>query len=566
MKAELRCSWFSSLAKILPDSPMQETPCVRGETLRGERFNCQLMCCSHSMQNRLAQIRLETDLPCPVSIRQETLVPVAFNGFSPCDKDVISCRSGIYPDRLVPLKNQAVRIIIRRKTGLWLSSDIPENCPPGRYSLRLHFTVYPDDCDEESCLTQKIEHFSSPVFHLEVLPPVLPELRLKVTQWLHPDCLAAVYQVPVWSEKHWEIMENFLKNAASHGMNMILTPLFSLILNVFPGKRRELTQLLLISRKSGRYRFDFSRFDRFVSLAEKCGLRYFEISHLFSQWGAAFAPPVEADGKLIFDGATPGDAPEYRRLLATLLPELTRHLARLGIADRTVFHCSDEPGRRHTEKYRDAMLFLRRYLPEGRFRILDAVNDASVFRECGIDTPVPLTVQLHKFRGMKLPERWTYYCCAPAAKAPNRFIHFPSARNRIIGVLLWKYRLDGFLHWGYNFYFEAMSRYLADPEKDPCCGDFYPPGDAFVVYPGKDGKPEDSLRHEVFQEALQDFRALDLLAGRISPARVRKLLARWCGKLTMTEYPRGEKAVLKLRHQINRELLQTEKNNIGVMP
>ena len=558
MKPDLACSWFSSLTKILPDAPAPGFRCARGETLRGERFNFQLMLFSRSMQNRRAEIRLETDLPCPLSIRQCGLTSVPFNGFSPCDRDVISSRSGLFPDRLIPLQDRSVRIIIRRQTGLWLTADIPADCPPGRYSVRLHFTVYPDDCDEESRLTQKIEHFSSPVFLLEVLSPVLPPQRLKVTQWFHPDCLAAVYRVPMWSEKHWSIMEKYMRNAAAHGMNMILTPLFSLILNVMPGQRRELTQLLIITRKRGRWHFDFSRFDRFVALAEKSGLRYFEISHFFSQWGAAFAPPVEVNGELLFDGTTPGDDPEYLSLLDALLPELTAHLDRLGIADRTVFHCSDEPGRAHAEKYRNAMSVLRRHLPENQFRILDAINDSTVCRQCGIDTPVPLTVQLHRFRGMKLPERWTYYCCAPTKKAPNRFIHFPSARNRIIGVLLWKYQLDGFLHWGYNFYFEALSRYVLDPEKDPTCGEFYPPGDGFLVYPGPSGEPDDSIRHEVFLEALQDFRALDLLASLLSPARVRRLLTQWCGRLTMLEYPRGEKAVLELRHRINRAILQAQ--------
>ena len=174
MKAELHCSWFSSLVKILPDDPAREKSRTRGEVLRGERFNCQLMLHSRSMQNRRAEIRLETDLPCPVRIRQTGLTPVRFTGYSPADGDVISSRTGLYPDRLIPLTDRSVRIIIRRQTGLWLNSDIPEDCPPGRYSLRLHFTVHPDDCDEESRLTQKTEHFSSPVFRLDVLPPVLP--------------------------------------------------------------------------------------------------------------------------------------------------------------------------------------------------------------------------------------------------------------------------------------------------------------------------------------------------------------------------------------------------------
>ena len=111
-----------------------------------------------------------------------------------------------------------------------------------------------------------------------------------------------------------------------------------------------------------------------------------------------------------------------------------------------------------------------------------------------------------------------------------------------------------------NFYFDALSRNLLDVEKDPTSGEFYPPGDAFLVYPDQDGTPDDSIRHEVFLEALQDFRALDTLAAFSSPEEVRKRLQQWAGKLTMTEYPRGEKAVLKLRHKINQAIFSAQKS------
>ena len=133
---------------------------------------------------------------------------------------------------------------------------------------------------------------------------------------------------------------------------------------------------------------------------------------------------------------------------------------------------------------------------------------------------------------------------------PNRFIHFPSSRNRIFGILLWKYDMTGFLHWGYNFYFEALSRFAVDPELEPGCDRFYPPGDGFLVYPGKNGHPDDSLRHEVFAEALQDFRLLDLLSASLGRKKVLQLLSKLCGRLTMSNYPRGEKAVLELREKL----------------
>ena len=43
---------------------------------------------------------------------------------------------------------------------------------------------------------------------------------------------------------------------------------------------------------------------------------------------------------------------------------------------------------------------------------------------------------------------------------------------------------------------------------DPFTNPGWPPGDFFVVYPGLDGKPMDSIRWEVFAESLQDYAML----------------------------------------------------------
>ena len=73
------------------------------------------------------------------------------------------------------------------------------------------------------------------------------------------------------------------------------------------------------------------------------------------------------------------------------------------------------------------------------------------------------------------------------------------------------------------------------------------------VYPGEDGEPEDSLRLEVFHEALQDQRALQLLEKFIPRRRIIKLLDRLSpgGQMSMANYPRGEKNILALRQKIN---------------
>ncbi|MBR2904471.1 MAG: DUF4091 domain-containing protein [Lentisphaeria bacterium] len=156
---------------------------------------------------------------------------------------------------------------------------------------------------------------------------------------------------------------------------------------------------------------------------------------------------------------------------------------------------------------------------------------------------------------LSVPERWTYYCCVPRTGYSNRFIYMTSSRNRVMGLLLYKYGVEGFLQWGFNFYNSYHSLFPVDPYKSVCSDFTFPAGDGFLVYPGKNGIPEDSIRHEVFFEALQDQRSLQLLETKMGRKKTEKFLVRLCGgTLEMADYPKGEEKILAIRDEINKKL------------
>jgi len=131
----------------------------------------------------------------------------------------------------------------------------------------------------------------------------------------------------------------------------------------------------------------------------------------------------------------------------------------------------------------------------------------------------------------------------------------PSARNRIFGVLFYLYDIVGFLQWGFNFYYTIQSCYEVDPYRDTCGGSWVQGGDPFIVYPGKGGVPEDSLRHEVFYDALQDLNALRALEKKIGRDAVVTLIHDGLDRrITMTDYPRSADWLLQLREKVNRYL------------
>jgi hypothetical protein len=121
---------------------------------------------------------------------------------------------------------------------------------------------------------------------------------------------------------------------------------------------------------------------------------------------------------------------------------------------------------------------------------------------------------------------------------------------------LFKYRMAGFLHWGFNFWNTRLSVRPLDPFRETDAGGAFPGGDAFLVYPGPEG-PIPSLRMKVLAEALQDMRALQALSKKIGfEATVALLEEGLDPPLTFDTYPREAGWLLAVRERINRALVQ----------
>ena len=536
----------SSLVKVMPQeqpSPMQKKSAT---ALRGERFSFQV---AYYIAQTVAvpTYSIESDLP--VQVSQVDLAPVKWMPDA-IDDDIVSDKLGFYPDILKPIPTSGNLV---RATGqwraIWIAIDIPTTCKPDSYKISIDLGF-----DNVTPLGTT-HHKQSHTFKLNVLDAVLPPQSLKVTHWFHTDCLINYYGFKVFSEEYWKTVGNFMRCAAKYGVNMILTPLFTPPLDTEIGGERTTVQLVRVKQGKGKYTFDFSLLERWLKLAKHCGIEYYEMSHLFTQWGAEHAPKIMADvngkTKRIFGWDTDATSPEYVAFLEAFLPQLADFLKRLGIKDRVYFHCSDEPNEKHIATYEKDSKLIRRLLPD--FKVFDALSHTEYFENGLVTIPVPSETVLDKFMPLNPPERWTYYCCGPTTTYVNRFIYMTSSRNRVLGTLLYNYGIDGFLHWGFNFYNSQRSIRQINPYQETSSIYAFPAGDPFVVYPGEDGVPEVSLRLEVFNEGLQDMRAMQLLESLVGREKVMAILKKANGgkPMAMASYPKGEAAILKLRETVN---------------
>ena len=408
-------------------------------------------------------------------------------------------KPGLFPDVLKPIdENTKLPSVQNVSHSLWIEIDT-EKMAAGDHTVTVTF------------YDKNNEPLAEATHTVHIVNAVLPEQKLIVTHWLHTDCIADYYHVKVFSREHWKALESFLRQYTSLGNNMVYTPLFTPPLDTEVGKERTTVQLVDVEKDNECYRFGFEKLRKFIRLSLDCGVKYFEMSHLFTQWGAFFTPKIMAKvggrTKKIFGWETSSHSPEYENFLSQFLPDLREVLKEEKVAAYCYFHISDEPSKEHFESYKACSTLLRKYLPD--FPIMDAMANVEYYDEGLVDIPIPFLGHAKPFFEHNAKPRFVYYCGA-SPKIMGIALGMPSTRHRISGDLFYLNNVDGFLQWGYNFYNTCLSTEHIDPYAVTDAGKRFCAGDSFHVYPGKDYTALPSIRAVVFRDGLQDMRALTL--------------------------------------------------------
>lgn len=453
---------------------------------------------------------------------------------------------GFYPDLLLPVDKN---VHINKGITVFWSEIIASDSDIGENTVKI-------------CLMKDDVVLSRASINVEVINCNLDFKDFVYTNWFHTDCLMSYYNFSAFSDEYWRVTENFLKTAAEYGMNCVLTPIFTPPLDTEVGKERPTVQLVDVTLKDGRYKFNFQKLTKWIDTAEKCGIKYFEFSHFFTQWGAHRAPKIMAtvngEYKRIFGWETKSSSKEYREFLTSFSVELKKYLEERNLKDRVFFHVSDEPDFSVLFDYARASKLIHK-LFDG-YKIIDALSDLRFYKLKIVSNPIPSNDRVDKFikRGIKT---WTYYCSAQNKNfVSNRFFCNTSLRTRVLGCQMYKFDIRGFLHWGYNFYYSQLSKSLIDPYKVSDAGGKFPSGDSFVVYPAIDGTAYHSIRLKVFYDALQDMAALNTLERLTNKAECLNIIEE-CGKysITFSEYPHSDEWLLSAREKINYKIKENLK-------
>lgn len=537
MKAVL----LSSLTKIFKEKEPNFNEFESFSCLKNEKFSFQLAFKAENKEETNINISVSSPLKKDISLYLVKDIPAEKNGYDHSDSFHYDLNRKSFPDLLLPIDNT-----LTVKKGEWNSIWIEyksQQAVKGKKKITVTLTA-------GETVTEK-------TFTLNVIDKELPKQELLYTNWFHNDCLCTYYDVEVFSEEYWRIVENYIRNAAEHGVNMLLTPVFTPPLDTEVGGERPTIQLVKVIKEKNNYSFDFENFRKYIKICLDNGIEAFEISHFFTQWGAKHAPKIVATvndkEKKIFGWKTAASGKTYTEFLEAFAKAFKREVNELGIKDRCWLHVSDEPNEKQVKDYKKAADTVHKLFPD--FNTFDALSDIEFYRNGLIKTPVCTEGEADLFRS-EVKNFWTYHCCGQVDKfLPNRMFSQPSQRNRILGVLLYKYDAKGFLQWGHNFWYSQYSKYPIDPFKVTDAGNAFPSGDAFVVYPGENGEPLNSLRHLVFYDAVQDLRALKLLESLTSRKYVLEFIEKGLDvPLTFQTYPHEQQWLLDLRERVNNEI------------
>ncbi len=552
----------NSLEKIFPElEPKAYTKPL--SALNNEPLSFQIAYKLVSTQSVATTTFVKITSALPISLYSVGYVP-ALQALDPNLDD--KYRSGLFGDVLLPKKvnpktdikrypwtsihveDDPTHLSARTDTwqSLWLTvNESQKRIKSGVYPIKVQFFSGVSGVMLGECETS-----------VEIIGASLYKQTLKFTNWFHVDCLCDTYKIEPYSDRFWEIFISYIEKATLNGMNTLLTPCFTPPLDTPVDGERKTVQLVGVSVDNGVYSFDFSLLDKYISVAQKCGIKYFEHSHLFTQWGAKHAPKIMAtvNGKYkrIFGWETTSHGKKYSAFLHAYIPALLDFLKAKNLDKNFIFHISDEPAPEHKEGYKKAKKALGKLLDN--YTVGDALSHYELYQDGTVTTPIVCTDHIHEFYG-KTKGMWAYYTGGQCFKGlSNRKINCSGERNRMLGTQLYMHEIQGFLHWGYNYWYDALSQGLANPNTDACFYNAANPGTSYLVYPALDGSCLQSIRQKICFESVNDMRALQRLESMIGKRETKKFVQDFFGEVTFFTHPQSAERFLQFRALLNKKI------------
>jgi len=137
---------------------------------------------------------------------------------------------------------------------VWLTVNVPENATAGTYKGKVKIEA----AGEKAVDVELAVHVA------DWRVPNTKDYRTTVDMIECPDTLALEYDVPLWSEKHWEMIGKAFKLIGETGSRSVYVPLIA-----HTNLGNEESMVRWIRKADGTYDYDFSTLEKYLDVAAK---------------------------------------------------------------------------------------------------------------------------------------------------------------------------------------------------------------------------------------------------------------------------------------------------------
>ena len=472
--------------------PVTSTKTLTLRAWKGERVAAQAVLATPiELQNVSMTV---SDLKCGKSVIPASNVKKYFVRYVMTDWHNDKKDSFLLADRLDPAKT--LKVAAKTTRPLWLDLKVPADVKAGTYK-----GVLSVDCDGQK-LTLPLQ--------VQVVNHVLPEpkdWKFHLDLWQNPYAFARYYQVPLWSQAHFDLMRPLMQLLANAGEKVITA---SIIQHPWNSQTYDPFESMIAKMKQldGSWKYDYTVFDKWIQFMMDCGITEQIDCYTLVPWSYIFDYYDCATNSVKTIACQPSTR-EYRDLILPFLKDFAQHLKQKGWFDRTCIAMDERP----MDQMDAAWKVVKEADPNWRIEgaanydvdseIGDRVYDLSVAYQYKL-----LSKDVLDRRNSKGQKITFYTCCGP--DRPNTFTFSDPAESAFLGWHAMAAGYNGYLRWAY-------CSWTPQPNQDSRFIT-WPSGDCYLVYPGCS-----SSRMERLVEGIQDYEKIRILKESSTEAQLKKL-------------------------------------------
>ena len=412
--------------------------------------------------------------------------------------------------------DQVVDVEADVPVGVFVRFEIPKDVTPGAYSGVFKILSTTLFGNEE--VIDKIKY----TLHINsIILPDPKDYTLSLDIWQHNCNIARKAGVPNWSDRHFQIIEEYLKTLSAIGADTVTVVAAEIPWSgqrcfqnkETPANLFEYSMIRVYQNDDKSFSYDYSVLDRYVELCFQYGMdKKIDVFGLLSNWVSnndGFCNFTDTPEAIRIRYRMPDGSFRYMKKSADIknyISALYHHFAGKGWLDK-VRIVADEPG--DYKNLHKSIAMIKHVAPEFQFKAAFSrkpffdefkgeIQDFSIIIT-GLTEAADEWKQI--FQEDKKHHFSYYVCCLP--EYPNTYLSSSLLETRYLAILTDYFGLSELLHWSYT----------AWPNK-PCKDIRYssfPVGDLNLVYPGGDMRPLLSLRYMVLRRSVEDYELLTML-------------------------------------------------------